>query len=224
MIKTEKINKKRLEEIIKCTNIPIYDETEINDINWLKNFKTQLKNYKTTIIYKQKNNQGRYYGFGLQSFPRDIRKYCSGEFYIDIDIVNCHLILIENAMINNNIKVPNFLKEYNLDRNKTIKKYKFTDKLDLIKIINMEKCYSKYTEIQEFHKVLYNEVLLIFRKMYPNIQIDYNKTSNKLGSLMSMYLQNIENDILMIIVNKCKEMNIPIDVLIFDGFMICKDL
>jgi hypothetical protein len=48
--------------------------------------------------------------------------------------------------------------------------------------------------------------------MYPTIKIDKNKTSNKLGSLISMYLQNIENDILMIMVNKCKELNISIDV------------
>lgn len=44
--KTEKINLQRLEEIKKCTNIPVYEETDNNDINWLKNFKTQLKNYK----------------------------------------------------------------------------------------------------------------------------------------------------------------------------------
>lgn len=222
--KTEKINLQRLEEIKKCTNIPVYDETQIDDINWLKKFKTQLKNYNTIVTYKQKGETGRFYGNGLQMFPRDIRKYCSGEFYIDIDIVNCHLVIIENVIINNNIKVPNFLKEYNLDRNKTIKKYKFTDKLDLIKIINMEKCYSKYTEIQEFHKVLYNDVFLIFQKMYQKIKIDETKTSNKLGCLMSMYLQNIENNILIIMINKCKEMNISIDVLIFDGFMISREL
>lgn len=47
--KTEKIDMKKLEEIMY-----IYDEEEIDDINWLKNFKTQLKNYDTTVIYKQK--------------------------------------------------------------------------------------------------------------------------------------------------------------------------
>ena len=111
MIKTEKINKKRL-CLLHRKQVYLYISLFLlDDINWLKNFKTQLKNYDTTVIYKQKNNQGRFYGCGLQSFPRDIRKYCSGEFYVDIDIVNFHLILIENIMINNNnINVPNFLK------------------------------------------------------------------------------------------------------------------
>lgn len=51
MLKKERINIKKLEEIMKCTNIPIYDETEINDINWLKNFKTMLRINKMIFNY-----------------------------------------------------------------------------------------------------------------------------------------------------------------------------
>ena len=119
----EKINLQKLQEVIDCSNIPIYDDENIDDINWLHKFKLMLTKYNSKITYKQKNNHGRFYGFGLQSFPREIRKYCSNEYYIDIDIINCHPVLIENIMINNDITVPKFLQQYNLDRNETIKKY-----------------------------------------------------------------------------------------------------
>ena len=131
----EKINKKKLQEVIQCSNIPIYDEENIEDIHWVDKFKKILKKYNNTVQYKQKNNQGRFFGNGLQSFPREIRKYCSNEFYVDIDIINCHPVLIENILINNNISIPTFLQQYNLNRQKTLEKYNLHDKIDVIKII-----------------------------------------------------------------------------------------
>ena len=69
-------------------------------------------------------------GNGLQGFPREIRKYLSNEFYVDLDIVNCHPVIIENVLRNCGIAIPKFLIEYNTDRSITIKKYKLKDKLD----------------------------------------------------------------------------------------------
>ena len=216
----EKINKKKLQEVIQCSNIPIYDEENIEDIHWVDKFKKILKKYNNTVQYKQKNNQGRFFGNGLQSFPREIRKYCSNEFYVDIDIINCHPVLIENILINNNISIPTFLQQYNLNRQKTLEKYNLHDKIDVIKIINTDKCYHKHPDIISFHNVLYSDFITILKQSYTIIQ----KTKNTLGSFIATCLQNIENDILMIMFNKCKDMNLQIDVLVFDGFMIDKNI
>ena len=214
----EKINREKLAKVLNCSNIPIDNEEDDDDIRWFNNFKMILKNYSESVIYTQKNDKGRYYCNGLQGFPRDIRKYVSDNIYVDIDIVNCHPVLIENILKMNDITVPLFLKEYNSDRNGTICKYHLNDKLDILKIINNEICYKKYQIINDFHKVLYSDLIEIFKRDYKIKE----REKNVLGSYMAHCLHDIENKVLMCMFNKCNEMKVKIGVLVFDGMMIYK--
>lgn len=215
------MNMERLKKVQTCINIPINDTESEEDLNWLEKFKKTLKNYKCNVEYKQKGGHGRYFGNGMQGCPREVRKYLSDDNYIDIDIVNCHPVLLENIMKANNIQVPEFLLNYNKNRSEVMKEYSIKDKLYLIKLINNEICYDKRVDIIAFHKVLYTDVITIFKLRYP--QIKEKKEKNELGSFMAKCLQHIENDILMCMYNKCLELKMNVGVLCFDGMMIEKN-
>ena len=52
---------------------------------------------KVNVSYKQNNNIGRYFACGslsLQSLPREIRHTIANDYYYDIDISNCHPVLL----------------------------------------------------------------------------------------------------------------------------------
>jgi phage/plasmid-associated DNA primase len=208
-------------------NLPVNDNDNHDDLLWLESLKQDLSNYDGIVSYFQKiyNNIpfGRFYvkPFGFQKMPKDIRHFLARDFYIDIDIVNCHPVILSNLFTIHNLQIPSFLFEYVKNRKMIIEKYGFKNKLDVIKLINNEICHYENSDIIEFHSVLYNSLLPLLKQTNANISIE--KTSNKNGSLLSLFLQNIENDILMCMVQKCKLLKINIDVLVFDGFMIHKD-
>ena len=217
---TEKVDKEKLAKVKECYNIPL-DSDSTSDKDWLLKFKKMIENYNGYVTYKQKGGFGRYYGTGLQGCPRDVRKYLADKNYIDIDIVNCHPVILENIMQLHNIIVPEFLTKYNNNRDLIIKEYSLNDKLTIIKLINSEECYNTNKDIQLFHKCIYENVFPILQKIYPKITT--NKEKNKCGSLMSYYLQEIENQILMCMFKKCIELKVIVGVLIFDGMMIEKE-
>ena len=213
----EKVNKDKLNNVRRCKSLPNSDETEIV---WLEKIKTVLMKYTGKITYKQKSDTGRFYGNGLQMFPRDVRKYLSDNNYIDIDIENCHPVLLYNLMKNNNIKIPKFLNEYITDRARVLKENNL-DKFYIIKFINNEICSDKNPEMIEFHTCLYKELLSVLKIKYPDIKT--TKKTNVSGSLMAYYLQVIENEILMCMFNRCKQLKVKVGVLVFDGMMIEKE-
>ncbi len=58
------------------------------------------------VSYKQNKDVGRFFAVGslsLQSLPREIRQTFSDEFYYDIDIKNCHPVLIQQYAKANNL-------------------------------------------------------------------------------------------------------------------------
>ena len=64
------------------------------------------KNGCIEIKYQQSNKYGRYnVKYGLQNFQSDIRKYISGEYYIDCDFVNCHPVILNQLLKSNNSKL-----------------------------------------------------------------------------------------------------------------------
>lgn len=219
----EKVNHQKLQNVINCDNIPIKNP---EDEYWANNLQEMLKKYTGTVEYHKKK-WGRYFGNGLQTCQRDIRKYLADGNYIDIDVENCHPVIIENLMIQNKIKVPEFLSKYNQNRTRTMSEYNIDNKLYIIKMINNSKLFDKRPEIIQFHNVLYNELVPILIKKYPKIKVKkgvdkVDKVDNNLGSFMATVLQDIENEILMVMYNKCLDLKVKVGVLVFDGMMIEK--
>lgn len=186
----EIVSHELLQNVILCNNIPGDDD---------KNIQTLLKNYDGKVTYNQIKNFGRYYAKGalsLQSFQKNIRKYLSNGIYVDIDIVNCHPVILEQLFIKYNLNVPGFLLEYNKNRDETIKKYKLQDKLAFLKIINTETIKCNYNKlIINCHSMIYNELLPLLLKNYkvPKTCDKISKVGNENGSNFAKILQHIEN-------------------------------
>jgi P4 family phage/plasmid primase-like protien len=221
MILHEIVDIIKINNVINCSNIPISNDPHKSNETIKKTLQLYLKN-NGKVTYKRHKNFGRDYaenGCSLQSFPKEIRKYISNDNYVDLDVINCHPVILEQLFQKYNIDVPQFISEYNLNRESTIKKYNFNDKLDVIKLINNE-TYTGIDLVMQFHKSLYKDLL-------PKLLVDYHVPTpkeesnyNKNGRLMALILQEIERTILMCMFDKCKKLKVKVGVLVFDGMMI----
>lgn len=233
----EKINYHKLEQVLDCSNIP-FNQGE-DDIEWFNVFKKSLIKYKNLkeyknkgklVIYKQKNNYGRFMamdGVSLQMFQKDVRKYLCNEFYVDIDIVSCHPFILKQLLTKNDIVDSKILNSYNEDREKFIKENNLKSKVDFIKIINNENLYN--INFKEIHDKIYKQLV---PKLIKENKLLYNRIKNECkrkekgninGSFFSLYLQNIENNILQCMFKKLNEKGFKVGVLCFDGLMVEKN-
>ena len=229
---TETYNKQRLIKIINSSNVPIDNkECDDNSVRWFEGFKKTMVKYsenKTnskTITYSQPVPETRLIANnGIQCFPREIRNYIlTGDdgqpMYKDIDVVNCHPVILEQLFVLNGINKPEFIYKYNTDRKGTIKKLKFKDKLCCIKIINNSDLYYTDTIIKQFHNTLYRELIPILKKKEEFKQY-IKKKKNQDGTFISYVLQYYENKILHSLVRGLEEQEHTTGILMFDGCMI----
>jgi len=228
----EKINRERLREVLCCDNIPFGDEDEPE---WKQNFIKILKIYYNKkpkkqgieVKYKQTHKYGRYFSNnGLQGFQRDVRKYlCDGNM-VDIDIVNAHPIILEQLFEKYEIFCDSSLKKYNNDRASIMKEFGFEDKIGFIKFINNDRCSNN--KLEKLHSYIYNLVDVLIKDNKPLFQrlkkerVKGKKDYNYKGCFISHYLQNIENDILMVMYKYCNSKGFIVSTLCFDGLMIEK--
>lgn len=225
----ERCNLDRLNEVINCNNLPIKN----NSINYnADNYKKYLKRcnkkgiVKTKYIKKNKEkNFGRYYtdNFSIQLFPKEVRKYISGSYYYDIDMVNAHPVIIYNLFKKYNIQTT-FIKDYVEDRDGFIKKSFLRDKNSIFTIINNANLNARYksTIVRYFHDNLYN---WFTKHIYNNNKTFYNQfkkesSDNFMGVCLSWYLHEQENNILMSMLDFFQSKNIKPSILMFDGLMI----
>ena len=222
-----------------------------------ENEKKQLLNYKKLyidgrceVIYlKSKNIYGRCdpkNGLGGHNLRKKIRHTIFNK-YIDIDIVNCHPVILQQILDNNNISHPllkDYIKnrdyylnliidKYNVSRedaktliirllyggsyDKWLLKMECNEKLEII--LNFEK------EIKEYQKIITNnnkDLIEIIKKNKPD-----KKLNNINGKITSYYLQEKECCILEEIYIYCCNNKYIIDkdcVLCADGIMLKKDI
>ena len=181
------------------------------------------------VVYKQNNGKGRFYAIGslsLQSLCREIRHTISKEFYKDIDMVNCHPVLLEWLCKQNNFKCK-YLSMYIANRDKYINSDPSKKTLFLIMTnegskINEERLTkfeaSYWTEMKKLHK-LFSELKPSEFAAHKKKRIEIDKKDyNHQASFMNTLLCDLENKILMCIwkfYNNNKNV-----VLCFDGIMI----
>ena len=185
--------------------------------------------------YKQNNSFGRFYAIGslsLQSLPREIRHTIASEHYIDIDIKNCHPVILSFLCEKRDIKCK-YLNKYNKKRDKFL--VEICDNKDQAKkvVLSMinggDKDFNKIKNppiwLNKFKKELKN-IHDIFAKdkafeIHRNKRIENGKNYNHQASYMNILLCDFENNILQIIY---KNLGSPKEcVLCFDGIMILKD-
>ena len=244
----DKDNKLFLEEYIDTDKlnyiIENYEELKL-DINQekYKNPTAILKNYlkncfdgKINVRYIQKEGVCRYYAcnsLSLQSLPKCIRQTIAIN-YIDIDIVNCHFVLLGNLCEKLDIHFSS-LKKYIDNRDFYITALsemgcKNPKNLFIMILYSDDNSYlveryKKFQFIKDFVCEIKNIQLLMKAKheeQWDFFEKKKNKTKNKLGSFMSYILQDYESKILDKMFNY---LNKPKNcVLCFDGMLISKDL
>jgi phage/plasmid-associated DNA primase/predicted transcriptional regulator len=181
------------------------------------------------VTYKQNNGKGRYYAIGslsLQSLCREIRHTISKEFYKDIDIVNCHPVLLQWLCEQNGFECK-CLSKYVSNRDKYIKDDPKKKTLFLIMTNEGEKINDE--SLTEFEAKYWKEMKYLhklFSQLKPNefethkkkrIQVD-KKNYNHQASYMNTLLCDLENNILM---HMWKFYDNAKDaVLCFDGIML----
>jgi len=181
------------------------------------------------VIYKQNNGKGRYYAVGgssLQLLSRGIRHTISKDFYKDIDIVNCHPVLLEWMCKQNNFKCK-YLSMYIANREKYINGN--PSKKTLFLIMTNEGSRVNDSFLTDFEAKYWNEMKTLhklFSELYPKefqahkkkrIRVD-KKNYNHKASFMNTLLCDLENRILMCM---WQFYGNPRDsVLCFDGIMI----
>ena len=228
----EKYNADRLRQVLECGNLP-FDSADDNE--WREKFKQSLKKYsklkhnkngKVEMKYKQNNKYGRFMACnGYQGFKRDVRKYLNNEYDRDIDIYNCHPIILQHIFKEHNIECGDFLREYNENRKQVMTKYNIEDKLEFIKAMNNENLNNPV--FKETHTLIYNNLVPILIKNNKAVydrnkkeRIKKKKNYNFSGSFLSLYLQNIENQILMMMYKHLTEKGFTVSTLCFDGCLV----
>lgn len=193
------------------------------------------------VNYKKKYGRGRLFAGGalsLQSFNKRVRGTLAKDYYYDVDMVNCHPVILNHICNQHDMFCYN-LKMYVDNRNGILKNlHKINEELTIgdikqailstiyggkgLKDINNNDWSSNFIrEIESIH----SKVPEWFPKSY-NDQIKFKgfEYHNLIGSTLSAEMCIIENDILMNVVDYCKNNKLIkcIAVLVFDGLMIQK--
>lgn len=237
----ETFNADKLAYIIKNKDayIPLL---QITDVNY-KPFSLPEK-----YLYKSENGQcntqykfgkgttdGRLFaegGLSLQSFCREIRHTIANEYYCDIDIVNCHPVILYHLCVKHDIKCE-FLKLY-IDNREAI----IADILKINPDMTRDDIKDIFISIQNGGIIPYQSLehktkfIECYMKEMKNIVIDmYNKycndvkvkaTFNKAGKTINRVFCVEENKILKAILEYFNVSNGDNAVLCFDGVMLPK--
>ena len=223
-----------------------------NEKQQLINYKKLIKNGKAKIIYNRAKNikYGRVTpdkALGLFSIRREIRHTLAKGHYIDIDIENCHPVLLLQICEANNIKCKYLAKyvtkrdkylqavmdQYNVDRDSAKKLFirlmyfgTFDNWLkEIVDPASSEELDFIYKFSNEL-KVIGNIILEKnpdLKKVIEKRKEDKDKNYNLVGSVVSYYLQEYESRILEAIYLYCVDNKYIIDsdgVLCADGLMI----
>lgn len=235
-------NMSMINEIIErrenARNLPIIEKYYLNS-----------KSYKNVgfidVEYSQLNNDlfGRYQALNAisgQGMVREIRHTIFEEYYMDLDIINCHPVILSWLCENLNIDCK-YLNEYNQNRNSKMDELNLLNpnlskdkiKTIFISIINggdkdfndIEKkskfIISYYKEI----KGIINTITSKFHLFKNNVDLVRDSDHNLNGATMAHLLQFIENQLLLTIYNYLENKyqdGINNSILCFDGMMILK--
>jgi len=241
------LNKLIASDLLQTTSWSIGNITFENEKEQLLKIKRRSKKNKLEVKYnKLKYNFGRVYPFGglsLCSLRREIRQTLSYDQYVDIDMENCHPVILLQICEANGIECR-YLKQYVISRKEILLEVqqKYNCSRDVAKKLflrlsylggfdgwcddNKIECRDKLKFIQDFTnelKCIGSEVL----KANPEVLKIVKKLEkkNEKASVMSIFLQEKECLILEVVYHYLDELKI-IDkdcVLCFDGIMIKKN-
>jgi hypothetical protein len=199
---------------------------------------------KVIVRYERKYNRGRRFACGalsLQSLPKLIRGSIAGEYYYDVDMVNCHPCIIKQLFKRHKISMP-FLANYISDREAIIDEIRAenpsveasTVKSCILSILyggnNLFASIENPTDWLVGYK---NEIAKVHKRVPTLFSGEYELQTkikgaeyfNLAGSTLSAVVCVIEDKLLDIMLNYFIDQHIVDNdvVLCFDGIMIRKE-
>lgn len=239
----------------KTFNNPVSTVYYENEKQQLQCYKKIVKDGKALITYKK--TKGMKFGrvmppkaLGLCAIRREIRHTLTRGTYVDIDIDNCHPVLLSQIFKRNDIQCPmldryvverdDFLKrvmtDYNVSRDKAkrlfIRLFYFgsfnewakeeTETPDAVPFDFIPKFKNELSSLGEIIMAANPKLKTIINEKKLKENNNNVKIWQVKSSLCSTYLQEIECQMLDIIFNYCKEKKYIIDngILCYDGLMI----
>ena len=225
IILNEIVDKEKLKYILDNND---YNE-EVN--NLARNYYESLDDLgRKRVHYKQKfKHKDRYYGIGscLSYLKKEIRNSIMPKNIKDIDLINCHPVILLNLCQKNKVKC-NILKNY--VENKNIILDSFGDNRKTVKelflaVLNggFKKNYSQDVEVNNYLKLLEKEIIEIQKYFYSKDKRYLEKDYNYLGKNLSRIILEKENQILQTMINYFVSKRVKIFTLEYDGVKIYTD-
>ena len=221
-------------EALYSSKMRVFDDS-YNPFTIASKYLAKSRNGLIKTKYKQNSSFGRFYALGslsLQALPREIRHTIANEFYTDIDIKNCHPVILSFLCAERGI-VCKCLNKYNNNRDKFLAELGDRDqaKTLVLSLVNGGRSAADAIEdppewLGEFKKELKNIHNQFAKdpafKIHKKKRVENNNDYNHEASYMNTLLCDFENKILQSIY---KGLGSPKNcVLCFDGLMIPKEL
>ena len=201
-------------------------DQEVN--NLAKNYYDSLDDLgRKRIVYKQKYNcKNRYYPVGsvLTYLKKEIRNSIMPKNIKDIDMVNCHPVILLNLCQKNGVAC-NILKNYVGNRDLILDSFgndKKSVKEMFLTVLNggFKNEYSNDNRINNYLKLLKKEVIKIQEYFYSKDKRYFEKPFNYLGKNLSRIILDIENQILQIMITYFVLKRVNIFTMEYDGLKI----
>ena len=236
---TETLNVKRCIQVLNLSKSEIKDnfwqkdafKHGVHAVEWTSYVHTLKKLLRTAIgsngkikqeyKYAAGQDEGRLYvkHGGVQSLQHTVRNYLYGEFYYDVDMVNCHPRLLLHACIDMNIQCV-FLNEYVTDREKVLTENNLS-KRDIL--VAMYTDNNRIKKSNEWYNCFIYELKNIKKVLVPMLKesgMVTDNIKNPDSSLVSRHLCRLENVVLQTAIRyfgTCAE------VPMFDGVMVSRE-
>lgn len=209
------------------------DPGQVKILNAIYNNKKK-KEVETSqvIVYKLSRSRagqlgyGRYYSTigGLETVEKECRGTLCRDYYHDIDIVNCHPVLLEQLAKNFYDKELPALSYYNKNRDEvliTISDNRDEAKTVVIRIIYGSKSTHQQTETLAYEIRDFTQ-FLIANGDYADLWNAVKNEDNKYGTFLSYVLQTAEAGCMLAMKESLENDGWSVDVLCYDGVMIRK--
>lgn len=231
IIKTEMFNLDMAYHLVRCKELDKESKSRIQ-----KMIKNKVKNNQLDVTYKLGKNikeglTGRWIAnrsMGLQGLNHDVRGALAQEYYWDVDIVNCQVVLLRELAIKYSWKYD--MLEYYINNRENLFKEMITEKNNDISRDDLKQrfialLFGGYTKpsdpkwiVESFYPEI-SEMMTKLAKEFPETfkRCKKSKPDNPIGSCCAHVLQTEERRCLMSLDHFLLTQNRSMDVLIHDG-------
>ncbi len=240
-------NKEEIKKLLRPESFYDHDPFKILEIYLNKKYHINNEIYGRKIKYKYSkfdtNETGRKFAnCGYQNMCRTFRHTLARKYYYDIDIVNCHPVILQYLCDRHNIACPKLTK-YITDRDEYLNT--IADNFDNVNTNDVKKCileflndgsstYKRLNIKSDFMILLKNEIDNVINDILEINEYDFifknrkksNNTHTEKGSKINIIYCYIESKLLNLICKfltyKYGDSVLDNSVLCFDGIMISK--